>query len=71
LLKNPPKPKKIPFTIELHGDRRLDNYYWLRDDTRTNEDMLSYLEAENEYADKWFKNRKPYSDETVNFFRKI
>ena len=63
---NPPRPKKIPYILEQHDHTRIDNYYWLRDDTRTNEDILSYLEAENEYADKWFKNRKPYSDEITN-----
>ena len=63
---HPPRPKKIPYTLEQHDHKRIDNYYWLRDDTRTNEDMLSYLKAENEYADEWFKNRKPYSDEITN-----
>ena len=31
---SPPRPKKIKKNIELHGDIRVDNYYWLRDDTR-------------------------------------
>ena len=58
-----PKPKKIPYILEQHNHSRTDNYYWLRDDSRTNEEMLSYLESENEYADQWFSSRKPYSDE--------
>ena len=58
-----PKPKKIPYILEQHNHSRTDNYYWLRDDTRTNKEMLSYLESENEYADQWFSSRKPYSDE--------
>jgi oligopeptidase B len=58
-----PKPKKIPHILEQHNHSRTDNYYWLRDDTRTNKEMLSYLESENEYADQWFSSRKPYSDE--------
>lgn len=33
-----------------HGDQRNDPYYWLRDDTRTNPDVLAYLEAENSYT---------------------
>ena len=32
-----------------HGDRD-DEYYWLRDDTRTNPDVIGYLEAENAYV---------------------
>ncbi|MDC1377020.1 prolyl oligopeptidase family serine peptidase [Gammaproteobacteria bacterium] len=58
-----PKPKKIPYILEQHNHSRTDNYYWLRDDSRTNKEMLSYLESENEYADQWFSSRKPYSDE--------
>ena len=30
---------------------RSDEYYWLRDDTRKNPEMLAYLNAENAYAD--------------------
>ncbi|MFL6830310.1 MAG: S9 family peptidase [Sphingomicrobium sp.] len=30
---------------------RNDPYYWLRDDSRKNPDMLAYLKAENSYAD--------------------
>ena len=66
MVKKPPSPKKIPFIIEQHHDLRLDNYYWLRDDTRTNKEMLSYLKSENEYADQWFKSKRPYSDEITN-----
>ena len=34
-----------------HGATRNDEYYWLRDDTRENAEMLAYLAAENTYAD--------------------
>ena len=34
-----------------HGATRQDEYYWLRDDQRSNPDMLAYLKAENAYAD--------------------
>ena len=61
-----PKPKKIPYILEQHNHSRTDNYYWLRDDSRTNKEMLSYLESENEYADQWFSSRKPYSDEIAD-----
>ena len=30
----PPKAKRIPHAMTLHGDTRIDNYYWLRDDER-------------------------------------
>ncbi len=61
-----PKPKKIPYILEQHNHSRTDNYYWLRDDTRTNKEMLSYLESENKYADQWFSSRKPYSEEITS-----
>ncbi len=34
-----------------HGATRNDPYYWLRDDSRQNPDVLAYLNAENAYAD--------------------
>ncbi|AFJ47397.1 prolyl oligopeptidase family serine peptidase [Shimwellia blattae] len=46
----PPKAKKIPHAMTLHGETRIDNYYWLRDDTRTDPQILSYLEQENQYG---------------------
>ena len=34
-----PKPKKIPKILEAHKDQRIDNYYWLRDDTRKDKEL--------------------------------
>ena len=31
-----PIAKKEPYQITTHGDTRIDNYYWIRDDSRTN-----------------------------------
>ena len=65
-----PKPKKIPKILEAHEDLRTDNYYWLRDDTRKNPEILSYLEEENKYCEEWFVNgvdyRKEIYDELVD-----
>jgi len=63
---NKPNPKKIPFEITQHGDTRIDNYYWLRDDTRSNEEVLTYLQSENIYADQWFSSKYNYKNEIVN-----
>jgi len=46
---NPPIAKKIPKDVTVHDDRRVDDYYWLRE--RTDPDVVAYLRAENEYAD--------------------
>jgi oligopeptidase B len=48
----PPKPpvaKKVPQTITLHGDERVDEYGWLRD--KKSAETIAYLEAENAYAE--------------------
>lgn len=56
----PPKAKKVPFELKAHGQLRVDEYYWLRD--RENPDVLEYLTAENEYADKVMAHTKTLED---------
>ena len=67
----PPRPKKIPKIHIAHGDERIDDYYWLRDDTRKNPEIISYLEEENKYLEDWFANnsdcRKEIYKELVSF----
>ncbi|HSR65974.1 MAG TPA: S9 family peptidase, partial [Xanthomonadaceae bacterium] len=41
---------------------REDEYYWLRDDTRKNPEMLAYLHAENAYVDAWMAPLRPVED---------
>ena len=57
-MNTPPKPKKIPKKLIAHGDERIDDYYWLRDDDRKNEEVISYLEKENAYLEHWFDSKK-------------
>src|SRR5260370_5475110 len=45
----PPIAKKVPKEEILHGDRRVDNYFWLRE--KNNPEVPAYLEAENSYTD--------------------
>ena len=61
-----PTPKKIPKELVSHGDTRIDNYYWLRDDSRSNKEVISYLEKENKYTEDWFSKRKDYKTEIFN-----
>jgi len=49
----PPVARKVPRTIELHGKKLRDDYYWLRD--RPSLEVKEYLEAENAYADGFMK----------------
>lgn len=47
----PPQPKKVKHEMEMFGDARVDNYYWLRDDSRSHPDVLEHLRQENAYVD--------------------
>ncbi len=49
---NEPMPEKRPHAMTLHGHIRIDEYFWLRDDTRESAEVLAYLEQENAYYDK-------------------
>ena len=60
---NPPSPKKIPYELEAHGDVRIDNYYWMRDDSRSDPELISYLESENEYFKNWRESKVDYQSE--------
>ena len=66
-----PKPKKVRKIHIAHGDERIDDYYWLRDDSRKNSEVISYLESENKYLESWFESkndcRKEIYDELVSF----
>ena len=44
------------------GAVRQDEYYWLRDDSRKNPELLAYLKAENAYADSLLAPSKPLQD---------
>jgi oligopeptidase B len=46
----PPKARKVEHIISTHGYERNDQYYWLRDDTRESEQVLDYLNTENDYT---------------------
>jgi oligopeptidase B len=69
----PPRPAKKPFQVTSPNGARSDDYYWLRDDTRKNPEMLAYLKAENDYADAQLAALKPLQDklyqETVSHIK--
>ena len=45
----PPVAKVVPKADTLHGDVRVDNYYWMRE--KTDPEVVKYLESENSYTD--------------------
>ena len=61
-----PNPKKVPYELLQHNDKRIDYYYWLRDDSRSNKEIIDYLKDENLYADQWFQSKHDYKTEIVN-----
>jgi oligopeptidase B len=49
----PPMAKKLTHVEAVHGDKLVDEYFWLRD--RKNPEVKAYLETENAYADAFMK----------------
>ena len=45
----PPHAPRRPHVLSIHGDERVDDWYWLRN--RDDPAVLAYLEAENLYAE--------------------
>jgi oligopeptidase B len=56
----PPVAKKIPKELTIHGDTRIDNYYWLNE--RENQEVIDYLNAENKYYQEKTKHLKAFTD---------
>ncbi len=63
----PPRAKKIPHSITLHGVERHDPFAWLRDDnwqevlrdpSKLDADIREYLEAENAYTEASIQHLK-------------
>jgi len=55
---NPPVAKKISKTLEKHGDKRVDDYFWLND--RENTEVIDYLNQENEYYEQMTAHTKDF-----------
>lgn len=74
-LVNAPVAKKIPKELILHDDTRIDNYFWMRlsDDQKNAEnpdsqtqDVLNYLNQENEYLEGVMSHTNELQDELYN-----
>ncbi|MCG7279701.1 S9 family peptidase [Chryseobacterium taklimakanense] len=57
----PPKAKKTDKILEIHGDRRVDSYFWMNE--RENPEVLKYLEEENAYCDFVMKDTQDLQNE--------
>lgn len=77
-----PKAQKIQHKVKfglVQGENRgkpeelmnppievIDNYYWMRDDTRTNQQVLDYIEKENNYFNNNFTIKKEIAKNLYN-----
>ena len=67
----PPNAEKKPYEITVHGDTRVDSYYWMRladkqksakeFDSQTGE-VVDYIAAENEYTQSSLNHTKKFQD---------
>ena len=51
--------------MTLHGDTRIDNYYWLRDDTRARPAVIDYLQQENAYGRQVMSSQQSLQDRVL------
>ncbi|MCV6606546.1 MAG: S9 family peptidase, partial [Porticoccaceae bacterium] len=57
-----PVARKHAHEMTIHGDTRVDNYYWMRDDQRKDPEVLAHLEAENAYADQVMAHTEAFQE---------
>jgi oligopeptidase B len=56
----PPVAPQRSAILSKHGDKRMDDYYWLRH--KQDPAVLDYLKAENAYAEAVTESLKPFED---------
>ncbi|MAZ55936.1 MAG: oligopeptidase B, partial [Flavobacteriales bacterium] len=70
-----PLAKKEPKTLSIHGDDRVDNYFWMRlsdeqkeakDPDPQTKEVLNYLDAENKYLAHKMKHTEEFQLELFN-----
>jgi oligopeptidase B len=63
----PPTVPARPIELTLHGDTRVDPWFWLRH--RDDPDVIGYLEAENRYTSAALGHTKPLQEELFEEIR--
>lgn len=72
---NPPTAEKIDCVLTMHGNTRIDPYFWMRltdeqKNTQTPDEqtkkVLDYLNAENQYADTVMSDTKDLQEKLFN-----
>ena len=57
---SPPVAKREPKAEVLHGEKRVDDYFWLRN--KGAPDVVTYLNAENAYTDAFMKPTQTFQE---------
>lgn len=60
----PPVPHKEPHEMVMHGDTRIDPYFWMNQ--RDSDPVLAYLNAENDYTDAVMKSTETIQEKLFN-----
>ena len=55
-----PQAKKIATLLEFHGDKRIDDYFWMKE--KENPEVTNYLEEENAYCDFILKDTEEFQE---------
>ena len=70
-----PDAVKKPYEMIIHGDTRVDNYYWmrLRDEQKSaqtydahTQEVVDYINLENEYTQESLSHTKKFQDHLFN-----
>jgi len=70
-IKTPPDATIKPHELTMHGDTRIDNYYWMRltdeqknakDPDQQTQDVVDYIDQENQYAQSSLLHTKKLQD---------
>ncbi|WP_407403227.1 S9 family peptidase [Chryseobacterium sp.] len=56
-----PQAKKIEKRLEIHGDTRIDNYFWMNE--KENPEVIKYLEEENAYEETMMQDTLALQEE--------
>lgn len=57
----PPQAKKEPVQLEIHGDVRTDNYFWMNQ--RDHPEVIQYLQEENNYFQEMTRSTTEFQED--------
>jgi oligopeptidase B len=62
-----PVARRVPHYHTIHGEARVDEYFWLRD--RNDPEVISYLQAENRFAAQMMRHTEPLQEQLYHEMR--